>query len=105
VTQLQRAPEGQAKPAEAQRPRPVDPTVYKVPIEGSPALGKATARVTMVEISDYQCPFCSRGNTTVEQLENDYGDKLRVVMKQNPLPFHEHAKSSALAALAAGEQG
>ncbi len=107
VAQLQRAPEGQAKPAEAQRPtpRPVDPTVYKVPIEGSPTLGKATALVTMVEISDYQCPFCSRANVTVEQLQNDYGDKLRVVMKQNPLPFHEHAKSSALAALAAGEQG
>src|SRR5262249_53584424 len=80
-------------------------TVYRVPIDGSPVMGNSSALVTMVEFSDYQCPFCSRANATVNQLEKDYGDKLRLVMKQNPLPFHEHAKSAALAAMAAGLQG
>src|SRR5262249_43154056 len=93
-----------AKPATAAAPRLGESTVYRVPIESSPVHGKATALVTMVEFSDYQCPFCSRANGTVTELEKDYGDKLRVVMKQNPLPFHEHAKSAALAALAAGQQ-
>ncbi len=92
-----------AKPAIAARP--TENSVYRVPIDGSPAQGKSSALVTMVEFSDYQCPFCSRANATVNQLEKDYGDKLRLVMKQNPLPFHEHAKSAALAAMAAGQQG
>ncbi|WXH33054.1 hypothetical protein WA016_07055 [Myxococcus stipitatus] len=85
--------------------RPVDPTVFKVPIDGSPSRGNADALVTLVEFSDYECPFCSRANETVEKLEQSYGKKLRVVMKQNPLSFHPRAKPAALAALAAGEQG
>jgi protein-disulfide isomerase len=85
--------------------RPTDPTVFKVPIDGSPVIGSADALVTLVEFSDYQCPFCSRANATVEQLRKQYGNKLRVVMKENPLSFHPRAKPAALAALAAGEQG
>jgi protein-disulfide isomerase len=85
--------------------RQVDPTVFKVPIDGSPVKGNADALVTLVEFSDYQCPFCSRADATVAQLQKDYGSKLRVVMKQNPLSFHPRAKPAALAAMAAGEQG
>ncbi|MBX7101898.1 MAG: thioredoxin domain-containing protein [Myxococcaceae bacterium] len=77
----------------------------KVAIDGSPVHGSSEALVTLVEFSDYQCPFCSRAHNTVKQLEQDYGAKLRVVMKQNPLSFHPNAKPAALAALAAGEQG
>jgi protein-disulfide isomerase len=96
-----------AAAANAPRPnaRPTDPTVFKVPIEGSPVIGNPDALVTLVEFSDYQCPFCARANATVEQLRKDYGNKLRVVMKENPLSFHPRAKPSAMAALAAGEQG
>src|ERR1700694_5963349 len=82
-----------------------DSTVFNVPVDGSPAHGTSTALVTMVEFSDYQCPFCSRADATVQQLEKEYGDKLRVVMKQNPLPMHPNARGAALAALAAGQQG
>ncbi|MHB8875771.1 MAG: DsbA family protein [Myxococcaceae bacterium] len=91
----------------AAAPRPADDsaTVYKMPVEGSPTKGPATAPVTIVEITDYQCPFCSRANTTIGQLEKEYGPKIRLVVKQNPLPFHNNAKAAALAALAAGEQG
>ncbi|MBM4778539.1 MAG: thioredoxin domain-containing protein [Archangiaceae bacterium] len=80
-------------------------TTFRVPLEESPQKGSANALVTIVEFSDYQCPFCSRAHNTVVQLEKDYGDKLRVVMKQNPLSVHNRAKPAALAALAAGEQG
>jgi protein-disulfide isomerase len=99
---------GGAAPKAAARPAPRGDdgtTVYKVPVEGSPTKGKADALVTLVEFSDYQCPFCGRAEGTVVQLTKDYGDKLRVVMKQNPLSFHDRAKPAALAALAAGEQG
>src|SRR5690349_7840310 len=85
--------------------KPADATIFKVPIDDSPIKGSADALVTLVEFSDYQCPFCSRANATVEQLQKDYGNKLRVVMKQNPLSFHPRAKPAALGAMAAGEQG
>ncbi|WP_375744115.1 thioredoxin domain-containing protein [Corallococcus interemptor] len=85
--------------------RAVDPTVFKVPVDGAPTKGSVNALVTIVEFSDYECPFCSRAHNTVEQLQKDYGSKLRVVMRQNPLSFHPHARPAALAALAAGEQG
>jgi protein-disulfide isomerase len=94
-----------AAPTPPRQARPVDPTVFKVPLEDSPIKGNPDALVTVVEFSDYQCPFCSRAHTTVQKLQEEYGDKLRVVMKQNPLSFHPRAKPSAMAAMAAGEQG
>jgi protein-disulfide isomerase len=93
-------------PSQAAKPSgPTDPSVFKVPLEDSPRKGSDDALITLVEFSDYQCPFCSRANATVEQLQKEYGSKLRVVMKQNPLPFHPRAKPAAMAAMAAGEQG
>ncbi|HEX8699977.1 MAG TPA: thioredoxin domain-containing protein [Myxococcaceae bacterium] len=94
-----------AAPTPARQPRPVDPTVFKVPVEDSPTKGSPDALITVVEFSDYQCPFCSRAHNTVQKLQEEYGDKLRVVMKQNPLSFHPRAKPAAVAAMAAGEQG
>jgi protein-disulfide isomerase len=91
--------------ANAAAPGGADNTVYKVTIDESAVKGPANALVTLVEFSDYQCPFCSRGHNTVSQLEKDYEGKIRVVMKQHPLDFHPHAKPASLAALAAGEQG
>jgi protein-disulfide isomerase len=85
--------------------RPANTAVLKVPVEGSPVTGSAEALITLVEFSDYQCPFCTRAHGTVQQLQKDYGSKLRVVMKQNPLSFHPRARPAALAALAAGNQG
>ena len=93
-----------AAPA-ARAPGGEDQTVFKVPIDGSPVRGPANALITLVEFSDYQCPFCSRGSNTVAEMEKAYEGKIRVVMKQNPLSFHPNAKPAALAAMAAGEQG
>jgi protein-disulfide isomerase len=80
-------------------------TVYRVPIDGAPVKGDRAALVTLVAFSDYECPFCARGNATIEQLQKTYGKKLRVVARHNPLPFHAHAEPAALAAMAALEQG
>src|SRR5436309_2939376 len=72
----------------------------RVPADG-PAMGPADAKVTIVEFSDFQCPFCSRVVPTVQQIEKEYGKKVRVVFKHNPLPFHADAPLAAEAAVAA----
>lgn len=63
------------------------------------------ALVTIVEFSDFQCPFCSRAAATVTELEKSYGDKVRLVFKHTPLPFHQNARPASAAAIAAGKQG
>ncbi len=82
-----------------------DPALYKVPLGDAPILGSADAPVTIVEFSDYQCPFCSRGHATIQDIRKEYGNKVRVAMKQHPLAMHPRARPASLAALAAGLQG
>ncbi len=82
-----------------------DKTVYKVPVGSSPGMGGSEPLVTIIEFSEFQCPFCKRVLPTLEQLKKDYGDKIRVVFKHNPLPFHKDAEPAARAAIAAGMQG
>jgi protein-disulfide isomerase len=78
---------------------------YKVDIGDAPVKGSADALVTIVEFSDFECPFCGRAHETMTEVSKAYGDKVRIVFKQNPLPFHPNAKPGAKAALAAAEQG
>ena len=78
---------------------------YQVPVDGSASRGPADAKVTLVMITDFQCPFCKRVQPTLRALEKRYGDDLRVVVKHNPLPMHPRARAAALAAEAAHEQG
>jgi protein-disulfide isomerase len=92
--------------AQQRQPPKADTTVWRLPIDGSPVNGPPDALVTLVEFSDYQCPYCSRAHTTIQQLQKDYGSRLRVVMKEFPLVnIHPMARGAALAALAAGAQG
>ena len=79
--------------------------VVPVPLGDSPQLGPADAPVTIVAFGDFECPFCVRGNDTVEQLREQYGTKLRIVYKHTPLPFHSHAYLAARASMAAHAQG
>jgi protein-disulfide isomerase len=74
-------------------------TVFRVPVGSSPALGNSRALVTIVEFSDFQCPFCSRVEPTLKGLRDKYGDKIRLVWKNEPLPFHPAAEPAAEAAL------
>lgn len=64
----------------------------------------ATA-VELVAFTDYQCPFCARAEATVDALAERYGAALRIVVKHQPLPMHEHARTAAEAAEAARLQG
>jgi protein-disulfide isomerase len=91
--------------APARAPRPADTAVYRIPVDDSPIRGSADALVTLVEFSDYQCPYCRQAHATVQQVERKYAGKIRVVMKQFPLSFHPQARPAALAAMAAGLQG
>jgi protein-disulfide isomerase len=90
----------------AQRPSGPDPAkVYPVNLEGAPVKGKTSAPITIAEFSDFQCPFCSRVGPTIKQIEDVYGDRVKVVWKNLPLSFHQNAMPAALAAMAAHEQG
>lgn len=72
---------------------------------GSPAKGPVGAPVTIVEFSDFECPFCGRVNPAIDEAIETYGDQLRVVFRQFPLNIHPRAPKAAEAALCANEQG
>ena len=94
-----------AAPARRQPPKD-DNKVYKVEVKPGDAIkGNPNAPVTIVEFSDFQCPFCSRVNPTIKKIMDTYGDKVRIVFKHNPLAFHKDAPLASEAALAAGAQG
>ncbi|MBX3025776.1 DsbA family protein [bacterium] len=84
----------------ALRPPTVDVAVGELP-----PLGPADAKVTIIEFSDYECPFCKRAEASVEQVKETYGDKVRIAYRNYPLPFHQSARPAAQAALCANEQG
>ena len=71
----------------------------------SPAIGPKDAPVTIIEFSDFQCPFCAAGAMTMHKVVLAYGDKVRFVFKNKPLPSHDKAALAAQAAAAAHEQG
>jgi protein-disulfide isomerase len=78
----------------------VDHSAATIPVtKDDPAWGNPNAPVTIVEISDFECPFCSRVNPTMKQIKETYGpDKVRIVWKHNPLPFHKAARPAHEAA-------
>ncbi len=86
-----KAPPPDRKPKE-DKPAEDDKTIWKVPVGSAPIRGKADAPVTVVIFSDFQCPFCGRVEPTLAQVEKTYGDKVRIVWKDNPLPFHPRAE-------------
>ncbi len=71
----------------------------------APSFGPTDAKVTIVEFSDFQCPFCSPAANAVQQLRAKYSDKVHFVFRQFPLSFHQNAHTAAEATLAAKAQG
>jgi len=67
--------------------------------------GPEGAKVTIVEFSDFQCPFCSRAATATHELKQKYGDRIRFVFRQFPLSFHDKAHVAAEASMAANAEG
>jgi protein-disulfide isomerase len=95
-----------AAPARVENAAPVvAPRRFTVPVDGLPIMGQRDALVTIVEFTDYECPYCVRAEHTMHALREKYGADLRVAVASRPLPMHTHAQEAALAALAADEQG
>jgi protein-disulfide isomerase len=90
----------------AAKPNAPDPNkVHDIKIGSSYSKGPANAPVTIVEWSDFQCPFCSQAKDLVHQILDAYPNDVRFVFKNYPLPFHQQAMPAAKAAIAAGKQG
>jgi len=82
------------------------PPVVKVDTGGRTARGGGpNAAVTIIEFSDYECPFCKRAEPTVERVMDAYGDKVRLYYRDFPLPMHQHARLASEAANCANAQG
>lgn len=77
----------------------------KVDVGSSPVRGNPNAPITIIEFSDFQCPFCARGAATMDEIAKEYGDKVKIAFKHLPLPFHEQATPAAKASIAAHKQG
>jgi protein-disulfide isomerase len=79
--------------------------VHNIPVGTSAIKGNKNAPVTVVEFSDFQCPYCARFSPTIDQVLKAYPKEVRFVYKDFPLAFHKQARNAAKAARAAGEQG
>jgi protein-disulfide isomerase len=77
----------------------------ELPVGESPVRGSPMAPVTIVEFSDFECPFCAAAHPVLEQIVEESGGKVRLVFKQFPLDAHPNARAAARAAIAAGKQG
>lgn len=85
-------------------PYPETPTIA-VSADDDPRMGSADAPVTIIEWSDFQCPYCKRNGDTLKEVKARYGDKVTVVFRDFPLPFHKEAPKASEAAECADEQG
>jgi len=99
-----------APQAPAPQPQaPPEPEVYTdVDLDDDPVLGDEDAEVTIIEFSDYQCPFCARHVTqTVPQIKENYIDtgKVKLIFRDLPLGFHQYAHVAAEASECADDQG
>jgi len=107
-------PRGPHGPHGVIQPEDVDGT-YDAMVQGErvrarydardPAIGSDEPLVTIVEYSDFQCPFCSKLANTLHEVTRDYDGEVKLVFKQLPLPMHANAEPAARAALAAHQQG
>lgn len=70
-----------------------------------PARGFASAPIQLVEFSDFECPYCKQLEPVLTRIREKYGDRLRLVWKDFPLPIHSQARGAAEAARCAGDQG
>jgi len=91
-------------PVEVYIQKPRRPT-FPVEVGNAPVTGGKDAKVTIIEFSDFQCPFCAKGADITKDIKKKYGNKVKIAFKNFPLPFHNHAEQAAVAGLCANEQG
>lgn len=83
-----------------------DNKVWDIPDEDSPVFGNTKdPKLTIVEFTEFQCPYCSRIAPVMQELNEKYPDKIKFVYKHFPLSFHSNAKAAAASAIAAQKQG
>lgn len=85
----------------------IDPhkeTMEKISVANTPMKGTKEAEITVVEYSDFQCPFCQRGKEMLPQILKDYDGKVAIFYKQYPLPNHNWAMKASIASLCAYDQ-
>jgi protein-disulfide isomerase len=90
------------------KPKQVSAINHPMNVSADPYKGSKTAELTIVEYTDYQCPYCARhGNSVLPQIQKNYIDtgKVRYVLRDYPLPFHKQAVKASEAAHCAGDQG
>ncbi len=97
------APKIADRPSAPKRPDPQK--VYEIEVGNAPVRGSESAKVTIVEWADFQCPFCVRVNPALEQITKEYGDEVRFAFKHLPLAMHSKARAAHQAAEAAHRQG
>lgn len=83
--------EEETKSRDAEFANPLKPVIQ----EDRAFFGNKSAPITIVEYSDFQCPFCKRGYQTIDQVKKEYGDKVRILFKHMPLDFHPLAMPAA----------
>ncbi|MFH0799818.1 MAG: thioredoxin domain-containing protein [Pseudomonadota bacterium] len=83
----------------------IEPPRVTIDTKGAPSVGDKDAKITFVEFSDYQCPFCKRVRPTIWRLTDEYKGKVRYVFMDFPLSFHKDSKKAHEAAHCAGDQG
>ena len=79
--------------------------INDVVADNNPTKGHKNAPITIIEYTDFQCPYCARGAKTIDRIVEMYPEKVRLAFKNNPLKFHAQALPAAKAALAANRQG
>jgi len=84
---------------------PLKETMSKISLEDIPVKGDEKAQVTIVEYSDFQCPFCKRATDMLPAIMEKYEGKIKVFYKQLPLPNHNWAKGASIASVCASKQG
>jgi protein-disulfide isomerase len=82
-----------------------EPPRYSINTTGRPSKGNPAAPVTIVEFTDYQCPSCAQAQPVIEKLVQEYGERVKLVVRSFPLAQHPNAYKAAEAAEAAFEQG
>ena len=93
-----------AVPDQPPAPPPL-PAVVEISLGQAPVRGTADAPITIVEYSDFQCPFCARAAPTMVKVMDAYPGKVRWAFKHFPLPIHPDAPLAHEVSLAAGDQG
>ena len=84
---------------------PADQMDQLVPADARAITNPADPQATLVLFTDYQCPYCAMMDPLIQQAKADYGDEVRIVVRNYPLPKHKNAEPSARAVEAAAEQG